>query len=79
MCREVGITEVGVMRILGTRNSIASVNQLGVLECGNRTYLCSNEKPVADVTVLRPFTNEGFRRTILAVVITSVGFHSSSK
>jgi hypothetical protein len=63
------------MRILGMRNSIVSVNHLGVLECGNRTYLCSNEKPVADATIQGPFTNEGFRRTILAVVITLVGFH----
>ena len=49
-----------------------------LLECGSRTYLCGNEKPVTDPTVLGPFTNEGFRCTILAVVITSVGFHPSS-
>ena len=63
------------MRILGMRNS---VNHLGILDCGSHTYLCSNEKPVADATFLGPFANKGFRCTILAVVITSVIFHPSS-
>jgi len=36
-----------------------------------KLYLCSDEKPVADATVFGPFTDEGFRRTILAVVESS--------
>jgi len=36
-----------------------------------KLYLCSDEKLVTDATVFCPFTNKGFRRTILAVVESS--------
>ena len=67
MGREVGIAEVGVMRILNQEESELYQQSTRM----RKLYLCSDEKLIADATVFGPFTNEGFRRTILAVVESS--------